>query len=101
MIGTIGHLGKVSPDNRLASAGLFTLGATVGAAILGFTLATLGLFGHWVFRFGTPRLDSTWVLMLIAAVSLAGGLRDFGVLRFRMPQQQQQLPKGWWFVFGP
>lgn len=100
MIGTIGYLGKVSPLTGIYSALLYTLGTTIGAALVGLILSMLGYSLHWLF--GTSsQTRSPVILVPIAILSLIGGLRDLGFLRFSLPQPPKQLPKGWWQVLGP
>jgi hypothetical protein len=100
MIGQIGYLGQVSLRNRVFVAFLYTLGVTLGAALVGAALGSAGLAGRWLlglgYNAGTPG-----VLLPMAALALVGALRDLGLLSFRLPQPMRQVPQGWLAVFGP
>jgi hypothetical protein len=100
MIGQIGYLGKVSLPVGVTSALLYTLGATLGASLIGLGLGALGLAGRWLLDLG-HEANTPGVLLPVACLALVGGLRDLGFLRFRLPQPAKQVPRGWMEVFGP
>jgi hypothetical protein len=41
------------------------------------------------------------MILLAAALAGAGGLRDLGLVRMRLPEPARQVPRAWLAVFGP
>src|ERR1041385_5037873 len=100
MIGQIGHFGKVSLRVGIISSLLYTLGMTLGAAIIGAALGTVGLGVRWIFDLGYDS-HARGILLVVALAALIGGLRDLRVLRLPLPQPFKQVPFYWLQVFGP
>jgi hypothetical protein len=100
MIGEIGYLGKVSLRIGSSSALLYTVGVTLGSAVVGFALGSLGMgirwLGGWEGRGHPPD-----TLLPVALLALVGGMRDLRFIWFRIPQPPRQVPRGWMSVYGP
>ncbi len=94
MIGQIGYLGEVSSLTRRTLACLFIVGAVLGGAAAGTALGALGWVLLWLV--GIPAsADSRAALLAVGICALLGGLRDLGLLRFRLPDPNCQVPQ-WW-----
>jgi len=101
MIGTIGHLGQVSPRRGLVCALLHILGTTLGAAGLG---VALGLVGEGL-RLAAANsratlLGSESLGLALGSFAVICGLRDFAVVSFPLPQRRRQVPESWWYTMG-
>lgn len=100
MIGLIGPLVKRSFAQGVVSAVLYTLGAAVGASLFGLFLGMVGQGVRWLLHLGYQSNTST-VYLFIACLAFLGGVRDIGLLRFRLPQPAKQVPRHYMAVFGP
>lgn len=98
MIGQIGHLVQVSPRVGLISAGLYTLGATLSAGLIGLVVGSAGWVVRWLFALG-PAGNA--ILVPLGVLSLVCGLRDLGILRLPIPQPRTQVPRYWLAAYGP
>jgi hypothetical protein len=101
MIGTIGHLGQVSPRRGLICALLHVLGATLGAAALGVALGVAGVGLRWgAAALGVAPFGPVGVGVGLGLLALLCGLRELGVLTFPLPQRPCQVPRRWWYTMG-
>jgi hypothetical protein len=100
MIGEIGALVKSSFRTALLSSLLYLGGMTFGAGVFGALLGATGHLFYWV-SYRDVKAHGQTVLLLVALAALLGGLRELGVIRFRLPQPAKQVPRWWFRVLGP
>lgn len=95
MIGMIRHLVQAphAPVRASLAAGLFWLGASLTAGVLGVAIAALGM----VVRDIQP--PTLWALCLgVSAVAL--GAADLGLLGLSTPSRHVQTCSTWWYALG-
>lgn len=95
LIGALTHLGEVPFEKKqwFRSVLAYTLGGCVSATLVG---AALGVLGRWlgVHALGIPAL---WVICVLGLTLAA---REWGWIRFPLPQRRRQTEKVWAHQFG-
>jgi hypothetical protein len=96
LVGALTPLGKVARKwtQWLAAVTVYTVVGLVTSLTLG---ASLGALGRWA---GTPSWHGE-VLALTAGLSLVLMAREWGWIRFRLPERRQQTEKAWMHELGP
>lgn len=84
MVETFTPAGCGGRTRRLIALLIFTVTAVVTAATLGALLGAAG-----------AGLPSRWAILAVCLLGVFGALREFGVLRFRIPESRRQVPEPW------
>lgn len=95
LLGALTPLGKVAGTRKiwLKSALAYTLAGSLSSTLMG---ATLGSVGAWLQR-GQQRWS---VLLGVALLAFSLAAREWGWIKFPIPQRQLQTEKGWAHEFG-
>jgi len=93
-------LGQVSSRIGIVSAACYTIGTTLGAALLGTGGGGAGAVVRWLFRQETAGVTPP-LLYLMAGVALIGGAWDLGFIPWRVPGCIRQLPRHYMQGLGP
>ncbi len=91
---------SINPDvsgkrgSWMVAVGLFALGSTVSAAVLGAALGTVGSIVK-------PILPSKAAWTLAAASAFGYALHELSIFRLPRPQRRRQVPSGWRVRYHP
>jgi MFS family permease len=95
LLGALTPLGQVAETKVvwLKSVIAYTLAGSLSSALVG---ALLGVVGSWV-----QKMHWRWLPLLVAAVlAFALAAREWGWIRFSLPERRRQTEKAWAHEFG-
>lgn len=84
LVGALSHLGKVAPTIWFKSVIAYTVSGLVSATVVG---GGIGFIGYAL------TISPAW--WFIGLVALGVALRDWGLVRFRLPECRRQTEKRW------
>jgi uncharacterized membrane protein len=90
LVGALTPLGKAARKYGIKAALAYTLAGTVSALVVGSLLGLLGSYSLW----------TRALLWLTCPLALLLAARDFGWIKFRVPERTRQTEKTWAHDFG-